>query len=320
MFQNQVKVGLVQMRCGEDREKNLRKAIRGIEECAAKGAKIICLPELFLSKYFCHGPKKKEYFLLAETIPGPITSALGVIARQHKVVILCSLFEKTGGADDGNGGVSDGRNSNNDGNKSDGSGSSNNDAPKKGFNSLAAIGTDGKIIGIYRKMHIPSLPPDYYAEDFYFEKGREGVAVFETPFGKIAPMICYDQWFPEGARIAAAKGAQILFYPTAIGWPKSNPQWKKTAEHGAWQIVQRAHAIENNIFVVAVNRIGTEGDLKFWGTSFVSDPYGRVLVSASTDHEENLVVALDIGVTEIMREEWPFLQERRLQVENCKPN
>lgn len=278
-----VKIGLIQMACNKNAAANLKKAIAGIEDAAKRGAQIICLPELFLTPYFCQGPKDDRYFDWAESVPGPTTEALAKIAQKTKTVIVCPLFEKT--------------------------------ASGKFFNSVAMLNADGKLLGTYRKMHIPSLPPDFYAEDYYFEKGDEGFKVFDTAYAKIGPMICYDQWFPEGARIAAAKGAQILFYPTAIGWPANQPPEKSAAEHEAWQITQRSHGIDNNIFVCAVNRVGREGDLKFWGTSFASDTYGRVLAKASVDREENLVASCDLAMIEKMREEWPFLEERRIKIE-----
>ena len=279
-----VTIGLLQFKISESSRTNLLKAEKLIELAAKRGAKIICLPELFLSPYFCQGPKDKKFFDLAEAVPGPTTQALSKLAKKHKVVILCSIFERT--------------------------------KQKKYYNSLVVIGTKGQIIGTYHKLHIPSLPIDYYSENYYFEKGEAGVKVFKTEYGTIGTLICYDQWFPEVARIAAAKGAQIIFYPTAIGWPEGNPQWKKQAEHEAWQLTQRSHGLDNNIFIAAVNRIGLEGDIRFWGTSFVSDPYGRILAKASTNKEEVLVVPVDYSVTEKMREEWPFLEERRIKVEN----
>ena len=220
---SEVKIGLVQMRCGADREKNLQKALAGVRGVALQGAQIICLPELFLDPYFCQGEKNEENFNLAEVVPGPTTMELSKVAKKTEAVIVCPIFEKT--------------------------------AAGKYFNSTVVIGPDGNIIGTYHKMHIPSLPPDLYAEHFYFEKGDGGFPVFDTPFAKITPMICYDQWFPEGARIAAVKGAQILFYPTAIGWPQRDRGDLQEAEHQAWQIMLRSHAIANNVFVVAVNRI-----------------------------------------------------------------
>lgn len=276
-------IGLIQMQCSENAAENLTKAIAGIEACVQKGAQIIALPELFLSPYFCQGEKDDRWFKTTESIPGPTTEMLSKVARATKTVLIVPLFEKT--------------------------------AEGKYFNSIAVLGPDGKIIGVYHKMHIPSLPPDLYAENYYFEKGDKGFMVFDTPYGKIAPLICYDQWFPEGARIAAAKGAQILIYSTAIGWPQTDRAELNEAEHKAWQTIQISHGIANNVFVAPVNRIGLEGELKFWGTSFVSDPYGRVLAKASTDKEENLVVECDLSVIEDMRKEWPFLDERRIRCE-----
>ncbi|MEW6610309.1 MAG: carbon-nitrogen hydrolase [Patescibacteria group bacterium] len=281
MHKQKTIIGLVQMRCTRNKEVNLKRAIRSIERTANSGARIVCLPELFLSRYFCQGPRDKNNFKLAETIPGPTTKVLGGIARWHKIVIICSLFEKVN--------------------------------QKKYFNSVAVIGTGGKVIGPYRKIHIPSIPPGLYSEDYYFQRGDKGCIVVDTPYGKIAPLICYDQWFPEAARIVVAKGAQIIFYPTAIGWPHNNPKWKKKAEHEAWQVIQRGHAIANNVFVAAVNRVGIEKNLQFWGTSFVSDPYGRMLVKASSEREENLVIECDLSIIEKMRKDWPFLDERRIR-------
>ena len=280
-----VTIAAIQISVSDDLEKNLAKTADLVKQAAEKGAQIICLPELFLLPYFCQGPKNKENFKLAETVPGPTTVTLSKLAKQYHIVILCSIFEKT--------------------------------KNKKYFNSLVVIGTRGEIVGTYHKMHIPSLPVDYYSENYYFKKGEKGFKVFETEYGTIGALICYDQWFPEAARLAAVKGAQIIFYPTAIGWPEGNPKWKKEAEHEAWQITQRSHGIDNNIFIATVNRIGLEDNIKFWGYSFISDPYGRLLAQASTDKEEILIVSIDLSVTDKMREEWPFLKERRVKVENA---
>jgi N-carbamoylputrescine amidase len=283
------------MRCTESPEENMQKALRGIDECAEKGANIVALSELFLGPYFCQG-KNDKYFDLAETIPGKNTDILCEKAKEKKIVIVASLYEKT----------VDIRNPA--------------EGPKGFFNTAIVINPDGKIAGKYHKMHIPSLPPDLYTEDYYFEKGSMGFLVFETPYGKIAPLICYDQWFPEGARAVAAKGAEIIFYPTAIGWPagaREDAERISKAEHEAWQIMQRSHAIANNVFVGAINRTGIEGSLKFWGTSFVASPYGEVLAKAGTDTEENIVVTCDLDMIQSMRKEWPFLDERRIKVENA---
>lgn len=284
----EVTLGLIQMTCGPNRQENLDKVIKGIEDCAKRGAQIISTSELFLYPYFCQGKDDKN-FAIAETIPGPATEILGKIAKEKKLVLVISLYEKT--------------------------------AENKFFNTTVIIGTNGRIIGIYHKMHIPSLPPDLYAEDYYFSKGDLGFPVFETPYGKISAPICYDQWFPEAARICAAKGAEIIFYPTAIGWPdgqRKNGPAINAAEHEAWQIIQRSHSIANNVFVAAINRIGKENDLNFWGTSFISDPYGRILAKAGTNKEENLVVKIDLDLIKEMRKEWPFLEERRIKCENLE--
>lgn len=272
------------MHCVKNPQENLSNAIENIEICVKKGAEIISLPELFMSEYFCQG-KNKAYFKLAEKIPGQTTKKLSEIAAKNKVVLVVSLFEKAG--------------------------------QNKFFNTAAIIGPNGKILGKYRKVHIPFLPPGLYDEKFYFSDGDLGFPVFSTPHAKIGALVCYDQWFPEPARIYAAKGAQILFYPTAIGWPKGDRKDLNKAEHEAWQITQRSHGIDNNVFVVAVNRVGIEKDLKFWGTSFVSDPYGRIIAKASSENPENLIVEIDLSVIKNMRKEWRFLDERRIRVENC---
>lgn len=279
-----VTIGLIQTKVSDNSLVNLEKIEKLIVKAAKQGAEIICLPELFLSPYFCQGPKDNKFFDLAETIPGPTTTTLSKLAKKYSVVILASIFEKT--------------------------------KNKKYYNSLVVIGSKGTVTDIYHKMHIPSLPIDYYSENYYFEKGKTDFKIFKTEFGNIGTLICYDQWFPEAARMAAAKGAQIIFYPTAIGWPEGNPKWKKDAEHNAWQITQRSHGIDNNVFIAAVNRIGLENNIRFWGSSFVSDPYGRVLAEASTNKEEILIAKIDYSVTDKMREEWPFLKERRIKVEN----
>lgn len=284
----EVTIGLIQMSCSKKQKDNLEKVIKGIEDCATKGAQIIATSELFLSKYFCQGKDDKN-FALAETIPGPTTEILGKIAKEKKLVLVVSLYEKT--------------------------------TENKYFNTTVILGTKGEILGKYHKMHIPSLPPDLYAEDYYFSKGDRGFPVFKTPYGKISAPICYDQWFPEAARISAVKGAEVIFYPTAIGWPdgprKDGPSVNQ-AEHEAWQIMQRSHSIANNVFVAAINRTGKEGNLNFWGTSFVSDPYGRVITKASTDKEENLVIKIDLDLIKEMRKEWPFLEERRIFCEKLE--
>lgn len=277
----EITLGLIQAKIGKSREENLNKTIKAIEDCADKGAQIIAVSELFLSPYFCQGKDPKK-FELTETIPGPSSDTLSKIAAEKKITLIVSLFEKTG------------------------------DVSPRFFNSTIAIGPDGKIIGKYRKIHIPSEPPDLYAEDFYFESGDLGFPVFETPLAKVSALICYDQWFPEAARACAAKGAEIIFYPTAIGWDPRLPEDINKAELEAWQTIQRSHSIANNIFVAAINRSGKEGNLDFWGNSFVSDPYGRILAKAGTDTEENLIVKCDLDLITYMRKEWPFLEERKI--------
>lgn len=274
-----ITIGLIQMKCEADSRKNLDKAIIKIKQAAKKGAKIICLPELFLSKYFCQG-RDKKYFASAEPIPGKTTAILSKVAQETGASIIVSLFEKT---------------------------------PKgKFYNSTVLVGSNGKIVGKYRKIHIPSLPPGLYDEDFYFDKGDLGLPVFETQGIKIGIPICYDQWFPEVARALVVAGAQIIFYPTAIGWPSADSREKNLAEYQAWQTIQRSHSIANNVFVAATNRVGREKNLKFWGTSFVSDPYGRVLKQASTNKEEILIATCDLSIIDSMRREWAFLDERQI--------
>lgn len=283
-----IKIGLSQMSSDKKPEKNLEKARINIQELAKKGAQIICLPELFLTTYFCQ-TKNKTFFDLAETVPGPATKALGEIAKKNKVIIITSVYEKTLRA------------------KPDIK------KPKGFFNTGIIINQDGKLLGKYRKMHIPDDLKNYYGEAHYFEPGV-GFKVFQTPLAKISVMVCWDQWFPEGARVCAAKGAQIIFYPTAIGYQLQDKFGQNSAEHEAWQTIQRSHAIANNVFVVAVNRVGQEDNLCFWGTSFVSDPYGRIIAKASKDKEENVIVECDLSLISQMRTDWPFLKARRIKI------
>ncbi len=275
---NLVNVGLVQMSMSASREENLEKALASIRDLAARGANIVSVSELFLSRYFCQ-KKDASFFALAEPIPSATSDTLSQAARESGVVLVASLYEKT------------------------------ND---KHFNTTIVIDADGTLLGKYRKMHIPNDPEHGYGETYYFDAGDLGVQVFKTKFGVIAPMICWDQWFPEGARIAASKGAQILFYPTAIGWNEIDSPQVREAEHEAWQTIQKSHSIANNVFTVAINRTGKEDDLTFWGTSFVSDPYGRVLQKASVDKTENLLVSCDLSVIDSVRKDWPFMDSRRI--------
>jgi N-carbamoylputrescine amidase len=270
-----VKIGLVQMSCTPYPEENLKKAAIGIREAAGKGAQIVCLQELFKSEYFCQ-TKSQAPFRLAEKIPGPTTNALAELAKKYKVVLIGSLFEK----DD-----------------------------KVFYNSAVIIDPSGKFLGLYRKKHIPDDLKNHYGEADYFTEGNLGYPIFETPYGRVGLQVCYDQWFPEGARSLAQAGAEIIFYPTAIGWAAGDHRPSSESEHDAWTTVQRGHAISNGVFVAACNRVGTEDHIQFWGSSFVADPMGKILAQASTDKEENLVVDCDLSRIEEVREDWPFLKE-----------
>jgi N-carbamoylputrescine amidase len=275
------KVGLIQTACSLDAAANLDYTCGKIREAAQRGAQIICTQELFRSQYFCR-EEDARLFDLAETIPGPSTERLQPLAAELGVVIVASLFEKR--------------------------------ATGLYHNTAAVIDADGALLGIYRKMHIPDDP--LFFEKFYFTPGDLGFRAFDTKFGRIATLVCWDQWYPEGARLAALTGANILFYPTAIGWhPAEKAQWG-AAQHDAWRTMQRSHAIANGIYVAAVNRVGFEGPvdrgLEFWGASFVSDPFGRVVSEASHDKEEILVVECDTAVMEEVRRNWPFLRDRRI--------
>lgn len=272
------------MAMSADIDENLKRGGEFVREAAAKGAKIICLPEMFRSQYFCQR-EDVELFNLAETIPGKSTMTLGAIAKELKVTIVAPLFERR--------------------------------AMGMHHNSLAVIGEDGEIIGIYRKMHIPD-DPSYY-EKFYFTPGDLGFKAFETPTAKIGTLICWDQWFPEGARLTALRGAEILFYPTAIGWHPFEKEQVGASQRDAWQTIQRSHAIANGIFVAAVNRVGHEvfnegtDGIQFWGTSFVADPFGVVIAEASSHQEEVLVVEIDRARMEDVRRNWQFLRDRRIE-------
>ncbi|HRN94265.1 MAG: carbon-nitrogen hydrolase [Chitinophagales bacterium] len=274
-----VKVGMVQMSCTAEVGSNLEKAIKGIRETAASGAQIVCLQELFTSLYFCD-VEDYENFKLAESIPGNTTNILGKLAKELNVVIIASLFEKR----------------------------------TEGIyhNTTAVLDADGTYLGKYRKMHIPDDPAFY--EKFYFTPGDLGYKIFETKFAKIGVLICWDQWYPEAARITSLMGAEILFYPTAIGWATAQDEETNKEQYNAWQTMQRAHAVSNGVHVVSVNRVGFEQDgaMKFWGGSFVSNPFGSLLYLASHDNEENKVVELDLSKTDFYRTHWPFLRDRRI--------
>ncbi len=275
------KIGLIQMSCSTDSAANLEKAIAGIREAASQGAEIVCLPELFRSQYFCR-QEDAALFNLAETIPGPSTQALSSIAKQLEVSIVASLFEKR----------------------------------TQGLyhNTAVILDADGSLVGMYRKMHIPDDP--LYFEKFYFTPGDLGFQNFETRYSRIGVLVCWDQWYPEGARITSLQGANVLFYPTAIGWHPSEKAQYGEAQLDAWRTIQRAHAIANGVFVAAVNRTGYEGPpesgLEFWGNSFVADPFGRVLAQASANEEQVIVVECDPKQIDEVRRNWPFLRDRRI--------
>jgi N-carbamoylputrescine amidase len=274
-----VKTGLVQMSCGSDKKQNLSKATEKIKEAAAAGAQIVCLQELFTSLYFCD-VEDHDNFSLAEAIPGATTDELGALAKELGVVIIASLFEKR--------------------------------AEGLYHNTTAILDADGTYLGKYRKMHIPDDPA--YYEKFYFTPGDLGYKVFKTKFATIGILICWDQWYPEASRITALMGAQILFYPTAIGWATSQDEETNNEQYNAWQTIQRSHAIANGVHVVSVNRVGFEQDgaMKFWGGSFVSNPFGTILYKAPHDAEEVKVVELDLSKTDRYRTHWPFLRDRRI--------
>jgi len=269
------------MTCGLGVDHNLQKALTLIGQAAQRGAQIICLQELFRSQYFCQ-KQDATIFDLAEPIPGPSTEALATAARQHQVVIVGSLFERR------DAGVY--------------------------HNTAVVLDADGSLLGTYRKMHIPDDP--LYFEKYYFTPGDQGYRCFDTRYGRIGVLVCWDQWYPEGARLTALQGAKVLFYPTAIGWHPSEKDQYGTEQHDAWRTIQRAHAIANGVYVAAVNRVGhegpSEGGLEFWGSSFVSDPFGVVLSEASNNKEEILVAECDLAHLESVRRNWPFLRDRRI--------
>jgi N-carbamoylputrescine amidase len=275
------RIGCVQMRMTDDADANLRRAIDGIRDAAARGAEAICLPELFRTPYFCQR-EDAALFDLAEPIPGPTTTALADVARQLGVVLVASVFERR--------------------------------AAGVYHNTAVVLGKDGSERGRYRKMHIPDDPLFY--EKFYFTPGDLGFRAIDTEIGKIGTLVCWDQWYPEGARLTALQGADVLFYPTAIGWHPSEKAATGEAQVSAWQTIQRAHAIANGVWVAAVNRIGHEGaaddGLEFWGASFVADPFGRVVAEAPRDAEAVLVVECDRRLQEEVRRGWPFLRDRRI--------
>ena len=288
MAPERFRVGLVQMSCGPEPEANLQKAIDRVADAAGRGAQVICLPELFQTQYFCQR-EDASLFDLAEPIPGPTSAKLGEIAKKHNSVLVASLFEKR--------------------------------APGVYHNTAAVFDSDGALRGLYRKMHIPDDP--LYYEKYYFTPGDLGFRAHDTSFGRVGTLVCWDQWYPEGARLTALQGASILFYPTAIGWHPAEKADFGTAQHDAWRTIQRAHGIANGVYVGVVNRVGFEtgnirgksasGDgLEFWGGSFLCDPFGTVLAEASHDKEEILIGDVDLRKLEEIRRNWPFLRDRRI--------
>jgi N-carbamoylputrescine amidase len=279
--ESKFRVGLIQMSCSTDAEENLAKAETKIREAAGRGAEVICLQELFRSQYFCR-EENAELFELAESIPGPSTERLGHLAKELEVVVIASLFERR--------------------------------AAGLYHNTAAVLEADGSLGGLYRKMHIPDDP--LYYEKFYFTPGDLGFPNFNTRYGRIGVLVCWDQWYPEGARLSSLSGANILFYPTAIGWHPSEKAEHGAAQLDAWRTIQRAHAIANGVFVAAVNRVGFEGPpehgLEFWGSSFVADPFGQVIVEASQTEEEILIAECDPRRMDEVRRNWPFLRDRRI--------
>jgi N-carbamoylputrescine amidase len=277
-------IGLIQMHCTKDAEENLARVSAKIREAADRGAQIVCTHELFRSEYFCR-TENAELFNLAEAVPGPATEALATIAKEKKIAIVASLFERR--------------------------------AAGIYHNTCAVLDADGSFLGKYRKMHIPDDP--LYYEKFYFTPGDLGFPNFDTHYGRIGVQICWDQWYPEGARMVALQGAHVIFYPTSIGWhPKEKAEFGE-AQLDAWRTIQRGHAIANGVYVAVVNRVGFEGNpeagdpgIEFWGNSFVADPFGKIIAEAANDKEEVLVVECDPAKSEDTRRNWPFLRDRRI--------
>jgi N-carbamoylputrescine amidase len=277
-----VVLGLIQSRCSADPADNFARTVRRIAQAARDGAQIVCTQELFRSQYFCQ-TENHDYFKLAEPIPGPSSTALQQLARRHKIVLIASLFEKR--------------------------------AAGVYHNTAAVIDADGRLLGLYRKMHVPDDP--LYYEKFYFTPGDLGFRAWNTRQGKIGVCICWDQWYPEAARLTALQGAEILLYPTAIGWHPSEKAAHGASQHDAWEIIQRSHAIANGCFVAAVNRVGLEkpaggAGIEFWGGSFVTAPSGQILARARAEQEEILIVPVDLALVDDARTHWPFLRDRRI--------
>ncbi|HLJ44031.1 MAG TPA: carbon-nitrogen hydrolase [Candidatus Binataceae bacterium] len=272
-----LRIALVQMSCETEPRRNLEKALARIEEAAARGAKVICLQELFRSRYFCQSEEARN-FDLAEPIPGPSSEALSAAAAAHKVVVVGSLFERR----------------------------------TEGIyhNTAVVLDADGRLAGRYRKMHIPDDP--HYYEKFYFTPGDLDFTAHRTVHATVGALVCWDQWFPEAARLVALAGAQIVFYPTAIGWERGEVETVRRRQLQAWETVQRGHAIANGMFVAVVNRVGSEDSLEFWGNSFVADPFGEVIARAGASAEEILIADCDLSLIEETRRNWPFLRDRRI--------
>lgn len=276
-----VKIGLMQTACSAEPKENLKKTLAAAKQAVEKGAQIICTQELFRSQYFCQS-EDHAHFGLAESIPGPSTKVFSEFARKHRVVVIVSLFEKR--------------------------------ASGLYHNTAAVIDADGKLLGVYRKMHIPDDP--LYYEKFYFTPGDLGFRAWQTRYGRIGVLVCWDQWYPEAARLTALQGAEILFYPTAIGWHPSEKESTGRLQHAAWETIQRGHAIANGCYVAVPNRIGHEklvGDgIQFWGQSFVAGTSGEILAKADEDTEQVLVVPVELGKVDQTRTHWPFLRDRRI--------
>ena len=288
---DEVTLGLIQMSAGDNLSANLEKALERITAAAKKGAQVVCLQELFRSRYFCQSENHKN-FQLAEAVPGPTTEALGMLAAEREIVIVASIFERRSA------GIY--------------------------HNTAVVIDADGALAGIYRKMHVPDDP--LYYEKFYFTPGDLGFPSFQTRYAKIGALVCWDQWFPEGARLAALSGAQILVYPTAIGWIPNEPRAVAQQQRAAWELIQRSHAVANAVYVASINRVGREGKIKFWGHSFVAGTLGEIVAQAGGERDEILLARCDLGKIEETRQSWPFLRDRRIDaygsllsrsLENC---
>jgi N-carbamoylputrescine amidase len=272
-----VTVAVVQMTCSPEKEPNVAKALERIAQAASRGANIVCLQELFHNQYPCQSEDHAR-FSEAEPIPGPIHDRVSAAAKQHGVVVVNSMFEKR--------------------------------AAGLYHNTAVVYDVDGSTAGMYRKMHIPDDP--LYYEKFYFTPGDLGFKSFETKFGRIGVCVCWDQWYPEAARLTALTGAEIIFYPTAIGWLPDEKEEFGASQHSAWETMMRSHAIANGVFVAAPNRVGMEGKLQFWGGSFISDPNGNLLGKGSHEREEIVMAECDFGVIDAVRTHWPFLRDRRI--------